>query len=660
MKAKNWMLSAALLLVLNTTYSQLATLPAAIVESYKDAGWVFFKPSTINSGQLFTTHYSCFFTDTYNTMVVDRTWSDNWLNLNHKHYAQYYNGIRVEGRGFIEHYNSSGKLVYANGKICSEIGDAYISNVIGENAAIDSVLLNYEYNEWSWDSPAFEAQYKEDLEDTLATSYPSGELIFTTKSQNVPIEYDQNSNDYVLAWKFELYSLVPSLHFAVYVDASTGEVIKTYDLVRHDGPATIPLYGSVTLDTRWLGSPTSAHVLHTNDGGREVHTKYDGPWSFGVTSEVEDDDGSWGTSHQSATAAHWSVSKAWDYFAVKHGRDGLDGSGGKVRVLVESTDYDGAWYGKLGGIDRIFSGYGAGGISSAEISILAHEFTHGINEHSGVLEYKNESGALDESFADIFGFLVRKYASGSTSWEIGIPTALFWEKRNLQTPKLMGYHYEIDYVEETADITLGQPDTYGGEFWLPWETVFNDAGGVHVNSGVQNHWFYMLCNGEIGTNDNDDDYIVFGIDMNKAAEIAYYNLTTNMEESSQYEDAMIGAVSAAEMKWGECSFEHIQTKNAWYAAGVGESSSCYGSGLNEDEELTFTIYPNPAVETTTVSFTTSESKTIQIYASNGMLLKTINNVANDKYQLNVSNLAKGSYIISVRGNTVQNTIFIKE
>ena len=79
-------------------------------------------------------------------MVKVRSWSDNWLNLNHQKYIQKYMGIPVEGCSFILHSDANGDLVYANGKICSTIGQAYPSSMISSESAIDSVLANFEYN----------------------------------------------------------------------------------------------------------------------------------------------------------------------------------------------------------------------------------------------------------------------------------------------------------------------------------------------------------------------------------------------------------------------------------------------------------------------------------------------------------------------------------
>ena len=68
------------------------------------------------------------------------------------------------------------------------------------------------------------------------------------------------------------------------------------------------------------------------------------------------------------------------------------------------------------------------------------------------------------------------------------------------------------------------PDTYLGAYWISGE---NDNGGIHTNSGVQNHWFYLLAEGGSGTNDMNNTYQVAGIGLEKAARIAYRTLTRN-------------------------------------------------------------------------------------------------------------------------------------
>jgi PKD repeat protein len=140
------------------------------------------------------------------------------------------------------------------------------------------------------------------------------------------------------------------------------------------------------------------------------------------------------------------------------------------------------------------------------------------------------------------------------------------------------------------------PDTYLGEFWYEGN---DDNGGVHINSGVQNYWFYLLAEGGSGVNDNNDTYSVNAIGRESAAEIMYRSLTTYLTEGSGYEDARIYSIQAAVDLFGECSEEVISVTNAWHAVGVGalydnsviadfESSSIYSCEVPHTIEFTNT------------------------------------------------------------------------
>ena len=115
----------------------------------------------------------------------------------------------------------------------------------------------------------------------------------------------------------------------------------------------------------------------------------------------------------------------------------------------------------------------------------------------------------------------------------------------------------------------GQPSTYLGNGWY---AAANDFGGVHINGGVQNHWFYLLSQGGSGTNEYGYDYSVTGIGIEKAAQIAYRNLTYYLSPASQYIHAREGSIQAAIDLYGETSNEVLQVTNAWCAVGVGNCS----------------------------------------------------------------------------------------
>jgi len=188
--------------------------------------------------------------------------------------------------------------------------------------------------------------------------------------------------------------------------------------------------------------------------------------------------------------------------------------------------------------------------------IVAHEYTHGVTDFTANLKYYNEHGALNESFSDIFGEVAERYMRGTNDWIIGADFVInpnFNGIRNMSNPK-----------DET--MTTEQPDTYLG---VNWKTGFNDNGGVHTNSGVQNYWFYLLAEGGSGVNDNGDAYTVDGIGIDKAAAIAYRNLAVYLTPTSEYADARTGAILAAEDLYGVGSDEALQTEAAWYAVGIG-------------------------------------------------------------------------------------------
>jgi PKD repeat protein len=186
------------------------------------------------------------------------------------------------------------------------------------------------------------------------------------------------------------------------------------------------------------------------------------------------------------------------------------------------------------------------------LDVIGHEITHGVTEHSAGLIYSYESGALNESFSDIFGVAIDYFANpNEANFLIGDQISLKSNGlRDMENPN-----------------SKGDPNTYKGAYW---KTGSQDYGGVHSNSGVQNYWFYLLVNGGTGTNDNSFSYTLNGIGMEAAAAISYRNLTVYLTPNSTYLDARNYAIQAAKDIYGACSEEVDAVAKAWYAVGVGE------------------------------------------------------------------------------------------
>ncbi len=247
---------------------------------------------------------------------------------------------------------------------------------------------------------------------------------------------------------------------------------------------------------------------------------------------------------EAGVSAHYGIEYTYDYFREVHNRDSYDNQGSPLISYVHYDDgyFNAFWNGQ-------FMTYGDGNNNDTPlttIDICAHELAHGVTGSSAGLIYQNESGALNESFSDIFGTAVEFHALGTAAnWLIGEDVGAF---RSMSHPG-----------------QYGDPDTYKGTNWYFGS---GDNGGVHTNSAVQNKWFYLLTEGGSGHDDNGRAYRVNGIGIDKAAKIAYRNLTLYLQPSSRYYDARLGSINAAQDLYGKASGEYAAVIEAWNAVGV--------------------------------------------------------------------------------------------
>lgn len=271
--------------------------------------------------------------------------------------------------------------------------------------------------------------------------------------------------------------------------------------------------------------------------------------------------------------AHWGMQKTFDYYNEVFGRKSYDGKGSYIYNVLYLSDQDQCnAFATL--TEPYFMFYGLGGILPngekmkplVSIDVMAHEYSHLVtrNNGNGGLDYEGESGALNESFSDIFGTCVEFYAKGeNANWYIGEGLLEFHSNlRDMSDPK-NGCDGDVLY----AVAGYPQPDTYGGDYW---QSVVSggDNGGVHRNSGVQNYWFYLLCEGGQGTNDNNYSYDISPIGMNAAQKIAYRNLMNYLTPNATFRDACEGAIQSARDLFGKGSVQEQTVRDAWKAVGV--------------------------------------------------------------------------------------------
>ncbi|MBW2937186.1 M4 family metallopeptidase [Aureisphaera sp. CAU 1614] len=461
------------------------------------------------------------------------------LGFTHDKYQQYYNGIKVEFSTFTLH-SKSGVITSMTNSL-ADIKELNTTPALGANQAFNYAIAKVGATRYLW----------QNVQESELANYelPQGELIIFPVLENVTKENR-------LAYKFDIYASEPLYRADVYVDAITGEILLENKKIHH---ANVPASGNSLYNGNVSFTADNAsgpyRLRQTADGnGIQTYDMNNGT-NYNNASDITS--GSTSFNHPTGVQAHFGAEQTHKYFLGKHNRNSYNNAGAIIRSYVSySNNYVNAFW------DGSRMTYGDGdGVNYGplvSLDIVGHEITHGVTEYSANLVYSYQSGALNESFSDIFGESIENYASGSNDWLMGDQIGAGGSGgalRSMSNPN-----------------AYGDPDTYLGTNWYSGS---GDNGGVHYNSGVQNFWFYLLTVGGSGTNDNGDSYTVTGIGMDKAAAIAYRNLSVYLSTNSQYSDARTGAIQAAIDLYGAGSAEEIATTNAWYAVGVG---SAYGGG----------------------------------------------------------------------------------
>ncbi|MGH2592229.1 MAG: M4 family metallopeptidase [Anaerolineae bacterium] len=266
-----------------------------------------------------------------------------------------------------------------------------------------------------------------------------------------------------------------------------------------------------------------------------------------------------------AQAAHDGAGKVYDYFSKTFQRDGIDGQGSPIVSTVHygsspQEAENAAWIGELqqmiyGDGGRIFQPLAFG------LDVIAHELTHGVTENTAGLIYESQSGALNESYSDIFAALVDR-----DEWTVGedivnSPPFPVPYLRSLEDPTLGGIY---DPVNPLAGV--GQPGHVDDYANLPLSRR-GDNGGVHVNSGIPNRAAFLLAQ---------------AIGKEKLEQIYYRALTQYLTPDAGFFDAARATVRAAQDLYGQAEVRAV--RNAFSQVGLD---------LGEGDEL-----PEPPVETT--------------------------------------------------------------
>lgn len=241
-------------------------------------------------------------------------------------------------------------------------------------------------------------------------------------------------------------------------------------------------------------------------------------------------------SSRDAVSALINLGVTYDYFLTEHKRNGLGGDGGNLLAIVRSGGLANAFYMNE---SRVMV-FGDVRPYVASLDVVAHELGHGVTANSSNLEYRHQSGALNESFSDIFGELVENYAYGSHDWRMG--SALSEQFRDFKNPRSIVTGFGPNPSKWSEYIRL---------------TEEQDDGGVHINSSIINHAFYQLAEG-----------LPNHLTLRDAAAIFYRCLTVHLQPQSQFIDCRLGCIAAAEALFPNDSSKVIAVADAFDAVEI--------------------------------------------------------------------------------------------
>jgi Zn-dependent metalloprotease/PKD repeat protein len=338
-----------------------------------------------------------------------------------------------------------------------------------------------------------------------------------------------------------------------FINAENGSILYWFNNTNSDGPATATgtdLNGvSRTINTyleggtyKLINASESMYNATTQEGLiMTLNANNTSTVNLNYTEITSANNNTWNI--KAAVSAHYNAGATFRYFKDTFGRNSINGKGGNIISFVNVANEDGSsmdnafWNGQaafFGNGDLAFESL------AGALDVTAHELGHAVISNSANLEYNGQSGAMNESFADIFGTMVDR-----DDWLIGEDIT------------------KTSYSPSGALRNMADPHNMGGvndSYWQPNHmseiyTGEDDNGGVHTNSGIINYAYYLYAT---------------AITKDKAEQVFYKALTNYLTSKSQFIDLRIAVIQSAIDIYGDNSPEVTEAQNAFYAVGIYE------------------------------------------------------------------------------------------
>lgn len=488
-------------------------------------------------------------------------------------------GIPVFGAELIVHTDKKGIVNIINGNMVNDVPDKGWKKLL--------VIKEKEAEQIAKDSLGFIPE-----NDTF-TEAPVSELyIYNHEGIWQPV--------YIVNLKF----VHPyAANMLVYVNAESGEIIKSQNAIMDTAATgsgvgvfgnTRPLKLDYVSGRYYMRDTTKGALIETYDANKT-------PTIPGTL--VSDTDTNFNAASQApAVDAHANTEIVYNYYKDNFNRNSFNNNGATMRSTVNYREYSSQPFNNAfwNGSQMVYGdgdGVNLGPVGSA-LDVVAHEFTHAVTDYTANLVYEYQPGALNESFSDVFGYLIE---GQTTDWLMG---------EDCYTPGIAG-----DAFRSLQNPTLyDQPDHMDDYQNLP-NTEAGDWGGVHINSGIPNKAFYIAA-----TTINDN---------NKMSAIYYRALTNYLTSNAQFIDARTALIQAATDLYGSSSAEATAIANAYTNVGIGGTSS---QDTYEPNNTRTAAYGPLTSDTTFNSYIYSSTDVDYYYfdiQNTGTITVTLGNLAGD-------------------------------
>jgi Zn-dependent metalloprotease len=287
--------------------------------------------------------------------------------------------------------------------------------------------------------------------------------------------------------------------------------------------------------------------------GQLDRTVFDAGSTQRLPGAVVRSEGDGSTGDPAVDEAYAGLGDTFNLYSDVYGRNSIDDDGFPLNATVHfGVNYDNAfWDGR-----RMIFGDGDGVTFrrfTRSLDVIGHELTHGVTEHEAGLIYWGQPGALNEAISDVFGSCVKQYKNdekaADADWLIGA---------ELLAPGVNGEAIRSLKAPGTAynDPVLGGRDPQPAHM-DDYVRGLADNGGVHINSGIPNHAFYLLATA------------IGGNAWEEAGMIWYATLThPALRRTSQFQAFAALTVTVARQLFGVTSPEQQAVRQSWAAVGI--------------------------------------------------------------------------------------------